>query len=187
MVTLKATTRTGKTKSEINTLRRTGNIPYVLYSKGKTPSIGSIINRDFEAVLRSLKPGFLPTTILHIEDESGKVTKVIVKEIQYKPTTYQVLHLDFLELVDSNVVEVKVPVECMNAVDCVGVKLGGFLRNTMRHIQVSCLPKDIPSHFEIDVKDLDLLQIRYVKDIQIPQGVKCLHKPEEIVVGVVKK
>ncbi len=187
MITLNTTKRTGRVKSEINTLRRTGSIPYVVYSKGVNPEMGSISNHAMEAALRSIRPGFLPTTHFLLKDESGSERKVIVKEIQYKPTTYQIIHLDFFELVDANMIELKVPVEFLNAVDCVGVKLGGFLRHSMRHIRVACLPKDIPSHFEIDVKELDLHHVRKVKDFPMPQGVKCLAKPEDIVVAVVKK
>jgi len=187
MITLNTIQREGKVKSEINALRRTGHIPYVLYSKGAVAEIGSIVSQEMEAAMRSLRPGFLPTTIFSLKDASGRERKVIVKEIQYKPTTYQIIHLDFFELIDSNIVQIKVPVEFLNAVDCVGVKLGGFLRHSMRHVKVSCFPKDIPTHFEIDVKDLDLNQHRKVKDLQIPQGVTCLAKPEDIVVAVVKK
>ncbi len=84
-------------------------------------------------------------------------------------------------------IDVKVPIELMNQVDCSGVKLGGFLRSLIRHLKVRCLPKDIPSHFEIDVKELGLNQYRRVSDLQIPKGVKALEKPNEIVVSVLKK
>ncbi len=187
MITLNAIRREGKVKSEINQLRRKGFIPFVLYSKDAATEIGAVPSSEMEAAMRSLRPGFLPTTVFTLKTASGKERKVIVKEIQYKPTSYEVIHLDFLELVDGNKVEVKVPVEFLNSVDCIGVKLGGLLRHVLRHIKVSCLPKDIPSHFEIDIKDLDVHQSRKVKDVVVPQGVKFLANENDVVVAIVKR
>jgi len=54
-------------------------------------------------------------------------------------------------------------------------------------MKVSCLPKDIPTSFKIDVKDLDVLQSRRLSDIPLPHGVKPLAKMEEVAVVIAKK
>ena len=96
---------------------------------------------EFEAVLRKLPKGYLPTTIFELDME-GKTKKAIVKDIQYHPTTYRILHLDFLILEPKITVDVKVPINCIGEADCVGVKLGGFVRPVKRHVEVRCLPDD---------------------------------------------
>jgi len=186
-VEIQISERSAKTKGEAKKLRREQQIPICIYSDGKPADSASLSYVDFETVLRNLTPGFLPTTVFELKDAKGKKRKAIVKDIQYKPTTYEVMHLDFQELHDAIPVDLKVPIELMNQVDCIGVKLGGFLRTLIRHLKVRCLPKNIPTHFEIDVRELNLNQYRRVSDLAIPAGVTPLEKPQEIVVSVLKK
>lgn len=179
--------RVQASKNEAKRLRREGFIPFVMYSKtGKTVS-GLLPKVEFDAVLRNMRSGFLPTTVFELKAEDGKVTKAIVKDIQYHPTSYAVIHLDFLELHADQEINVKIPVEYLNAADCVGVKAGGFIRTVLRHVKVNCLPKDLPTHFEIDVRDMDMRDLRRVNDIQLPAGVVSAHKHNDIVVTIVKR
>lgn len=179
--------RSAKTKGEAKQLRREKQIPVCIYSKGKVADTASCALVDFETILRKMKPGFLPTTIFALKDSKGKTRRAVVKDIQYKPTTYEVLHLDFQELHNDSPIDIKVPIECLNTLDCSGVKLGGFLRSLIRHVKVRCLPRNIPTHFEVDVKDLGLNQYRRVSDLKIPKDVRALDKQHEIVVSVLKK
>ena len=179
--------RPAQTKGEAKKLRREGTLPAVIYSQANAPESISLSTTAFQTVLRNVRPGFLPTTIFKLVDSKGKTRRAIVKDIQYAVTTYDVLHLDFLELDNNTSVSLNVPVEYTNQVDCVGVKLGGFLRSIMRHLKVKCLPKDIPTHFEIDVKDLNINQFKKVKDMTMPAGVVYLGRQDDVVVSVVKK
>ncbi len=184
---LQISERSAKTKGEAKSLRREKRIPVCIYSNGKPADTASCGQIEFETVLRQLTPGFLPTTIFALKDSKGKTRRGVIKDIQYKPTTYQVLHLDFQELHDSSLIDIKVPIVHTNLVDCSGVKLGGFLRTLIRHLKVRCLPRNIPSHFEIDVKELGLNQNRRVSDLVIPKDVRALQKPNDVIVSVVKK
>lgn len=186
-VEIQISERSAKTKGEAKRLRRDKQIPVCIYSKAGTSNNASIPTVEFEGVLRNLQPGFLPTTVFKLKDSKGKLRTAICKDIQYKPTTYEVLHLDFLELHDNIEVDVKVPIELLGQTDCVGVKAGGFLRALMRHLKVRCKPSKIPTHFEIDIKDLGLNQNKRVSDLVVPSGVEPLSKPDDIVVSVLKK
>ncbi|MBS4163495.1 50S ribosomal protein L25 [Candidatus Protochlamydia amoebophila] len=184
---LKAILRTGKSKSEINRLRREGMIPAVLYVRGKEGETLAINSAEFNSYLRRVKSGHLPTTIFTLVDEKGSERRVLVKDIQYAITTYQVMHLDFEELIDDHKINVKVPIECTGTVDCVGVKLGGVLRQVIRHARIRCLPKDMPSFFELDVQELGLKQSKRLKDINIPETVRPLIDMNEVVAVIVKR
>lgn len=183
---LTITPRTGDKKSDVKKIRREGNIPAILYSpKGKQERL--IVNGDeFNAVLREMKPGHLPTTIFTLSDGTTE-KRAIVKDIQYYLTTYKVSHLDFEELEEEVPVTVRVPIACTGVVDCVGVKLGGFLRHVIRHVRVACLPRHIPSEFQVDVRDLGIRQSRRLKDIALPEGVRPLANLEEVVVVIAKR
>ncbi len=178
--------RDSEKKKDIKDIRREGDIPAIIYfSKGQPEKL--IVNGfEFKAVLRDMKPGRLPTTVFTLSD-GGKERKAIVKDIQYHPTTYVVNHIDFEELSEDVPVNVKVPVNCTGIMDCMGIKLGGFLRQVARHVKVQCLPKHIPAEFIVDVKDLGIRQSKRMKDIALPAGVKALVKPEEVLVVIAKR
>lgn len=84
-------------------------------------------------------------------------------------------------------VDVKVPINCIGEADCVGVKLGGFVRPVKRHVDVRCLPEDIPTDFKIDIKSLEIGQAKRVSDIDAGETVRLLAKPKEILVVIAKR
>jgi large subunit ribosomal protein L25 len=178
--------RTGETKSELTKLRHQGDIPGTIYSKGKPGDKITVKGAEFDAVLRKLPKGYLPTTVFEL-DMDGKVKKAIVKGIQYHPTTYCVTHLDFLILEPKTTVDVKVPINYVGEADCVGVKLGGFVRPVKRHVDVRSLPEDIPTDFKIDIKSLEIGQAKRVSDIDAGEAVRLLAKPKEILVVIAKR
>ncbi len=178
--------RTGDKKSDIKQIRREGDIPAIIYSLKGQPRKMIVNGVEFNAVLRQMKSGRLPTTIFTLID--GKTeTKVVVKDIQYHLTTYKVSHIDFVELNDNVPVSVKVPISCTGVAECAGVKLGGFLRQVARFVKVECLPKSIPAEFEVDVKDLGIRQSRRLKDVKIPEGVRPLASMDEVLIVIAKR
>jgi large subunit ribosomal protein L25 len=179
--------RASQPKGEANRLRYEGKIPAVIYSQGNASETISLPAVEFETLLRNLKPGFLPTTIFSLIGSDGRKKRAIIKDIQYEVTSYRVIHLDFLELQDNTIVELKVPVEYSGQVDCVGVKAGGFLRFSMRHVRIRCFPPHIPSHFEIDVRNLGLNQTKKASDLAIPSEVQLLARPNDVIATVVKR
>ncbi len=183
---LTAQMRPSTKKSDTKQIRREGKIPAILYSAGQQNLQLTISREEMGTILRQMKPGHLGTTVFHLKLD-GKERRAIIKDIQYQLTTYEVSHIDFEELFEDIPVSVKVPIQCIGVADCVGVKLGGFLRQVIRHVRVECLPKHIPSYFLIDVQDLGIKQSRKLSDIAIPEGVKPLAKMDEVVVVVSKR
>lgn len=183
---LTVTKRSGVRKSEAKEIRRKGNIPAVLYSVGNTCVNLEIEGNQFKTIIREIKAGRLSTTKFVLND-NGKDRNAIVKDIQYHPTTYQILHLDFEELIDNTPVNVKVPIFCTGTVECLGIKLGGFLRQVIRTVKVECLPKDIPAEFVIDVRELGIRQSKRLRDLALPKGVRPLAPMDEVVVVIAKR
>lgn len=184
---LKLYQRDAAGKSESKRLRREGKIPAVVYKHGSAGDSIAIENSEFNAFLRKVKPGRLSTSVFTLTGEDGKSFRVIVKDIQYNPINYNVVHLDFEELVEDVKVNVKVPIEFVGVVDCVGVKLGGVLRQVIRFLRVRCLPRDIPEVFLLDVKDLNQRESRRLKDLEIPNTVRPLSDLKEVVVVIAKR
>lgn len=184
---LKVMPRAANKKSEVNKLRREGYIPAVLYIRGGAGETIALKSSEFNSYLRNIKSGHLPTTIFTLVDENGKERRVVIKDIQYEVTTYNVMHLDFEELLDDVKLNAKVPIECTGLADCVGIKLGGVLRQVIRHVRVRCLPKDLPSFFELNIKELGLRQSKRLSDLEIPETIRPLMNMNEVVAVIVKR
>ena len=165
-------------------LRREGKIPAVTYGNGPSESV--VVERsEFEAVLRKIEEGCLPTTVLALKGDVD--AKAIVKGIQYDVTSYDVIHLDLQLLDDKKAVNVNVPIHFTGANECSGIKLGGVLRQVIRHVPVNCLPKDIPSKVVLDVAELNIGGTKRLGDITFSEGVQMRAKPQDVAVVIAKK
>ncbi|HEX9615099.1 MAG TPA: hypothetical protein VGA55_06315, partial [Bacteroidota bacterium] len=65
-----------------------------------------------------------------------------------------------------------------------GVKDGGTLQHVMHRLRVSCLPKYIPDHIEINVEGLKVNTSIHVKELSIP-NVRVLENESSTVAAVV--
>lgn len=178
--------RTAERKSDAKKLRRQGQIPGVLYGVGKENQNVYFQLDEMQAILRKLRQGLLATTLFELH-EGNTVRKAIVKEIQYHPATYAILHVDFALVSDNEPITLNVPIQITGLADCAGVKLGGFMRQVIRSLKVSCLPKDIPQEFVLDVRDLGVAQSKTLSDIAIPANIRPLAKMNEVAVVIAKK
>jgi large subunit ribosomal protein L25 len=178
--------RSAESKGETNALRREGYIPAIIYHRGKPGENISVNKEEFQAAMRTILPGRLSTTQFTLI-QGGKERKVIVKEIQYHVTTYDILHLDFEELHEDVKVSIKVPIECTGIMDCVGIRLGGALRQVIRYLRVRCLPKDIPAVLELDVRNMSLHDSKRLSELQIPSTIQPLMNMQTVAIVIVKR
>jgi large subunit ribosomal protein L25 len=158
----------------------------VLYGVGLSTESIFVKKEEVDVLLRHMKPGLLATTVLELHHGS-KTIKVLVKEVQYHRTSYAIEHIDFCLVSDKVPVSVNVPIQILGAGDCAGVKLGGFIRQAIRTLKVSCLLKDIPQELTLDVRDMQIAETKRLSDLAIPAGVKPLGKMNEVAVVIVKK
>lgn len=182
---LTVSTRTVATKAVIKAIRREKNIPAVIYGLGQSVQNIVVKGDEFHAVLRNLPQGRLATTVFELHHD-GKKHKALVKDIQYNVASYDIEHIDFMLLSNDKPVTVNVPIQLTGAAECAGVKLGGTLRQVIRTLKVTCLPKDIPSEFQIDVRELEIMQSKRLTDIAIPENVRPMAQMTEVAVVVAK-
>jgi large subunit ribosomal protein L25 len=176
---------TGK-KGEVNKLRREGSIPAVLYGLNQSAQPIFVKKNEVETFLRNMKAGLLSTAVFELND-GQKTRKAMIKEVQYHRSTYAILHIDFALVDDKAMVTVNVPVQITGVAECAGVKSGGFVRQSIRSLKVSCLLKDIPQELSLDVRDMEIAHTKRLSDIAIPAGVKPIAKMNEVAVVIAKK
>jgi large subunit ribosomal protein L25 len=178
--------RSNKTKGEISKIRFSGDIPAVIYGSRIKAHPVFIKGADFLAFLRKVSKDRIGTTVLDLEF-NGETHKALIKEVQYHKTSYKTQHVDIVVLAKDKPVKVNVPVEFEGEVDCVGVKLGGFLRKVIRYIAVECPADQIPEAFTVDVTEMNIGDSKKLSEFTMPAGVKPLAKTSEVVVTIAKR
>jgi len=157
--------------------RRKGWIPGIMYGSGEKNIAILVPSRELNELIR--KTGGEKVLIdLTVGDESKLTT---IQEIQRHPVTGQIIHVDFLILHKDREVEVEIPVVTSGTAP--GVKRGGILDVITHSLRIRALPKDIPSHIEIDISGLDVGGVVHVKDISLP-GVHIVNPPDQPVVSI---
>jgi len=156
-------------------LRRSNLIPAVVYGSGQ-PALPIVVER--RALERALGAGS-SLIDLTVGDE---VKTAIVREVQNEPVKGSILHVDFYQVSMDQEVEVVVPVRLVN--EDIRPNDGGVVTALLWELKVECLPANIPEAIDVDVQHLPLGGSIAVKDLVLPEGVKVLDDPEEIVVKV---
>lgn len=166
-IQLKAKTRKSAGNSPARALRRSGEIPAVIYGPGKETVSLSVSIKDLEDVLKGAN---VSQVILNLEIRNGGVhtRTAMIKELQTHPVSRKYLHVDFYEIAMDRKIKVKVPVVTRGIAK--GVDFGGMLQVIQREIEVLCLPTGIPKTIEIDISELNIGDSIHVNDIALPEG-----------------
>jgi large subunit ribosomal protein L25 len=181
-VRIKALERKEVGTSQARGLRSNEYIPAVVYGKG----FNRLVKIE-EKNLKYLKQHhFSENVIITLEvEKDGKVEKIptLLKDYQIHAVRENILHLDFVKVSMKKRVQVEVPVETTG--DAKGVKEGGALEHVLWHVQVECLPMDIPEKIVLDISGLGINQSLHVSDIKIEGNFKILNEPEDVVLAIV--
>ena len=148
-------------------LRREGKVPAIIYGAGRPPRKLAF---DHNRVLRELENESFYSSILNIK-VGDKNQAAIIKDIQRHPAKRQILHMDFQRIVAGEKIRMHVPIHFINEEIAVGVKLGGgSVSHLMTDVEISCLPKDLPEYFEVDIAGMDVDEMLYLSDIKLAGG-----------------
>jgi len=152
-------------------LRLTGKVPAIIYGAGRPPRA---LTFDHNKVIKQLENESFYSSILNIK-VGDKSQAAIVKDIQRHPAKPRIMHMDLQRIVEDVKIKMNVPIHFLNADIAVGVKDGGgSVSQLMNDVEVSCLPKDLPEYFEVDIADLELDAMLNLSDIKVPEGVEIL-------------
>ncbi len=165
---LQAEVRDPNGRTGNRTLRRSGKVPAIVYGAGKGPQA---IALDHNVLLRQMAQPAFYTSILTVKIGS-EAQSVVVKEVQRHPSRPVLMHLDFQRIVADQALTLNVPIRFIGGELSKGVKeQGGAVEQLATDIEVSCLPKDLPDHIDVDISHLELNQILHLSDLTPPEGV----------------
>ncbi len=174
-IPLKAIPRKIGRKSELKRMRKQGWLPAEVYGKGVENLHVYISKKDFEKLPHG------EAYLINLEVEGEKEPRVcIVKEVQTDWTGTNPIHVDLQDLTYTAEIEAEIPVHVVGTPK--GIEKGGTLEIVMPTITVKAPPAKLPEQIVIDVSNLDLGDVIYVKDIPVPEGTKIVDNPDEVVV-----
>src|SRR5437867_3667185 len=182
-VKLAAKTREGVGRTSVKRIKALGMVPAVIYGGKEEPQPLQVAAKDIKTVL-SHAVGEHILVDLEVEDGGAKTNRLaIIQEVQHHPLGGDVLHVDFHSVSMNETIEAEIPVEPVGEPS--GVKnYGGILEQILRSLEIECLPNDLPEIIRVDVSSLNVNDQITVSQIQLPEGVRALHDPEQVVFAV---
>ncbi len=176
-LTISTSPRSGKPGA----IRRSGNIPAILYGHGIDPQNMEVEHRAFNKLFSAA--GY--TTMLTLSLADGKEHPVFIRDVQVHPLKNTITHIDFYQVRMDEAISANVPLKFVGEAPAVKNMSGVFVRN-MDELEVEALPKDLPHDIEVDISSLDNFDaVIHVSDIKLPEGVTT-HKEGTEVVALVQ-
>ncbi len=162
-------------------LRRSGVTPAHLFGhgvrsvalEGQTAELERVVARAGTSRLISLKVG-----------GEKRAKTVLVREIQRKPVSGLLLHVDLYQVKSKEKMTVEVPVHVVGESPALESKANS-LEVDLSLLTVECLPADLPARLDVDISGLtaagDSLR---VGDVRPPDGVTILNDHDLVVARI---
>jgi large subunit ribosomal protein L25 len=181
-VPLQAFQRSQVRHSEVKKLRATGRVPATIYGRLAKPQNLELNSKEIANLINHSASENLLVD-LAVENDARSKRLALVQEIQHHPLDGRVLHVDFHEVAENELVTVSVPVETTG--EPTGVKDGGgVLEHALFKLKVRSLPKDLPEVIVIDVAHLAVGKSIHLGEVKAPEGVEILGDKHLTVVAV---
>jgi len=162
----------GKKDAKMN--RRLGKVPCVLYG-GKEQIHFIADKKSFTDVI------FTPEVYIINLNIDGKAIPAVLQDVQWHPVTDEILHVDFLEVLEGKPLIIGIPVILEG--NSIGELQGGKLISKLRKLKVKALIEDLPDNIVISIDKLNIGDSVRVEDIKNDK-LEFLDPATAIIVGV---
>ncbi len=166
-ITIEGQLRTEFGKSATRQIRSEEKVPGVIYGGAK--------EINFTAPAAAFKNiVYTPDFMLADVRVDGQAYRCVLKELQFDKVSDELLHVDFLELVEDKKVSVTIPLKFVGIP--AGVKSGGKLSTKIKALKVKTLPKYLRENIEMDISTLELNENLRVQDV-VAENMEILNSP----------
>jgi len=182
MIKIKANIRKVRGK-KVHILRKQGLLPCVLYGPKIENQMLKIDGRLFQKAYTEAGE----SSIITLEVDDGGANKnfsVLIKNVVLDPFSDNPIHVDFYQPILDK--EVSANVALVFTGEPPAVKgLGGILSKNILEIEVSGLPKNLPSKILVNLDVLETLEnVILVKNLILPENVRVLRDLNDVVASV---
>jgi large subunit ribosomal protein L25 len=153
-------------------LRRSGQIPAILYGHGLQNVPLAV---DADALTAAIRHGSRLVSLTGAVSESA-----FIRELQWDTWGTHIVHVDFTRISEHEIVEVRVPVELRG--EAPGVREGGVVVQHIHEVEIACPASVIPERLTVNVNHLALEASILLNTLELPQGAKILAADMEAVI-----
>ncbi len=158
--------RTKIGKKETKAVRAAKEVPCVIYGGNEVVHFSAKV-KEFKKLIYT--PDF---KVAEINVDSKKY-KCFIKSTQFHPVTDDLLHIDFMELLDDRKMIVEIPVRFKGTSP--GVKEGGALNQKVRRVKIKTTADKLVDELFVDISELKLGFSVRVRDIELPEGIEIMN------------
>jgi large subunit ribosomal protein L25 len=178
--TLSVSPRQERGKNAARALRRTGRVPAVMYGHGDATHALSVDALELERLLTSIS---VENTLIDVRIEGGDTSRALIRQVQWHPYKPIVLHVDFYQIHAGERLKLDVPVRLLGTP--IGVRdEGGVLQQVLHELHIECLPRHIPEAAEVNVDNLSIGDVVYVREVSLPD-VTILNAEDLVICSVI--
>ncbi len=170
---------------KLKSFRQEGKLPAVLYGP-KEPSRPIFVSlKDFKKLWKEAGESTLVQLRLTSDvkklSTSDVVKEVLIQDVAVDAVKDEPVHVDFYA------VRMDKPIQASISLIFEGVSpavknLGAILVKVAREVEIEALPKNLPHELIINIFSLNNLEDKILaKDIKLPNGVKLITSPEEVI------
>ncbi len=162
--------------SGLNSLRKSGYIPAILYGKNQESIPLQIPAKDFRKAFESAGE----STLIFI-NVGGQTYPTIIHDIARDAVSDDILHADFYKVRLDEKIKAKVAVVFQGESPAVK-DLGGIFVRNINELEIEALPQDLPHEITVDISSLKNIGDQIlVKDLKLDSKLKVIAEAEEIV------
>jgi large subunit ribosomal protein L25 len=177
--TLDVTSRAAEGSRSARRLRRTGQVPGVMYGGDGGPQLFAVDGRVLRNTLAH------SGAILEVTVDGAAPSPVLVKDVQRHPVRGEAVHVDFLRVDMKVAIQTTVTLELTGADRAPGVVEGGVLSQGVIELHIEALPGDIPDSIVFDVSGLEMNATATLAELTAPAGVTLLDDADETVLATI--
>src|SRR5439155_14875191 len=157
-------------------LRRTGNVPAVLYGHGEASVPLAIESTSIMSVIRH------GHKLVRLQGDVAE--GAFIKAVQWDVYGKDLIHIDLLRVSDTEKVRTTVTVELKGT--AAGLGEGGIIEFVLHELEIECPAASVPDKLIVNVNDLHLDQAIHARQVPLPEGARVLDDPDLVVVHCIK-
>jgi large subunit ribosomal protein L25 len=177
--TLDVRSRAAEGSRSARRLRRTGQVPGVIYGGDGGPQLFAVDARILRNTLAH------SGAVIEVTVDGEAPGPVLVKDVQRHPVRGDAVHVDLLRVDMTVAIQTVVTLELTGADKAPGVVEGGVLSQGVIELHIEALPGDIPDSIVFDVSGLEMNATATLAQLTPPPGVKLLDDPDETVLATI--
>ncbi|MEM7477570.1 MAG: 50S ribosomal protein L25 [Planctomycetota bacterium] len=155
-------------------LRRTGQIPAILYGHGEE-NVNLSVSGD--AIQRVIEHGVKLLTLTGDVNETA-----FLRDVQWDAFGIDVLHIDLNRVSATEAVDVTLPIELHG--EAPGIGEGGKLSFPVKELIISCPAGSIPENLQVNISELHMGESIQAGDVKLPDGATVVTNATEVVVHI---